>query len=135
MKKLLVTALLLAAPLAHSADKVIFACTTDNGKQVGVTEHAGKFRYQFGKPNKPELVFENKRTAVLKTNWAQESPYQWAKLRFQNGDYFYTLFESSTTHTLGQKTIFGLEVEHASTDTQKSQTLWCKCVDVNRLPK
>lgn len=44
MKTWFVIMVLCAAPLVQAGDKLIFACTNAQGKQVRVTEQGGQYR-------------------------------------------------------------------------------------------
>lgn len=97
MKKFsLICLLCLMATPAFAKDKIIFACTLTNHKQVLVTEKNNRYRYQFGKVGRPELVFENdKKTAIARSpRWSGAGREIWASLVLQNGDYFYSLYDS-----------------------------------------
>lgn len=66
MKKI---ALLLIMALASTSiqAKTIFHCTIeDSDKVVHVTQQNGMYHYQFGRPGKPELIFQNKVSEALK---------------------------------------------------------------------
>ncbi|MCO6503873.1 MAG: hypothetical protein J6568_00400 [Snodgrassella sp.] len=59
MKKIIL-AVLLAVSIPCFAKDIIFSCNIANGKKLSVTrEHQG-YRYQFGRDDKPELIFFNK---------------------------------------------------------------------------
>ncbi len=112
MKTTLLILLLGLTPFAHSADKLIFACTNAQGKQVRVTEHAGKFRYQFGKPNRPELVFENQRQeAIDRSPMWNGVGNLWSNLVLANGDYRYSVFKSMDRNSDEHPIEYGVTVE------------------------
>ncbi|MDK4679794.1 hypothetical protein [Kingella negevensis] len=78
---------------AKAAEKTIFVCAFDNGKSVRVTERGDVYRYQYGKANQPELVFENNRAEAIKRSprWQGIGRNLWINLTLKNGQYQYSL--------------------------------------------
>ncbi|MDK4696951.1 hypothetical protein QDY71_04095 [Kingella negevensis] len=78
---------------AKAAEKTVFACAFDNGKSVRVSERGDVYRYQYGKANQPELVFENNRAEAIKRSprWQGIGQNLWINLTLKNGQYQYSL--------------------------------------------
>ncbi len=51
---------LLAISFPSFAESIIFSCKIDNNRKLSVTRKHQEYRYQFGRDDKPELVFFNK---------------------------------------------------------------------------
>ena len=98
-------------------DTVIFACTTSQQKQLLVTEKNSRFRYQFGKPNHPELVFEDDKKAAIARSplWSGFGRSIWSKLVLQNGGYYYALYTSTDRLTDEHESEDGVAVYKATT--------------------
>lgn len=112
MRTWLWIAALCVAPLAQAGDKLIFACTDAQGKQVRVTERGGKYRYQFGKPKRAELVFENNRQEAIARSprWNGIGRDLWTNLVLQNSNYRYALFSSTDRLSPRHETVYGVTV-------------------------
>lgn len=120
--------LMVLVPFAHAADHVIFFCTNAQGKQVRVTEQGGKFRYQFGKPKRVELVFENDRQEAIDRSprWGGIGRDLWTNLVLQNGDYQYALFSSMDRLSLLHETVYGVTV-HRLVNGEEQYVTQVKC--------
>lgn len=112
----LIGVMLLAATTAHS--KIVFSCTTSQGKQLQVSEQAGKFRYSFGYPNRPELVFENHRAEAIARSprWNGVGRAIWSNLVLQNGQYFYTVYRSIDRMSPAHEEEAGVTISRATAD-------------------
>lgn len=68
MKKRILTTIL-AAVIAQPvmANNTIFSCFMNNGKHLSVEKVGGNYRYSYGKPGKPEMVFTNRASDVEDT--------------------------------------------------------------------
>ncbi len=108
--------MILAAANAHS--KIIFSCTTSQGKTIQVTEAAGKYRYQFGYPSRPELVFENQRAPAIARSprWNGVGRTLWSNLVLQNGNYFYTVYHSIDRMSESHAEEAGVTISRATAD-------------------
>ena len=128
MKKYLIAFVLAIAPFTHAADHVIFFCTNAQGKQVRVTEQGGKFRYQFGKPKRAELVFENDRQEAIDRSprWGGIGRDLWTNLVLQNGDYQYALFSSMDRLSPRHETVYGVTV-HRLVNGEEQYVAQVKC--------
>ncbi len=71
--------------------KVIFSCTTTEGKLLEITRHGTEYQYLFGSRSKPELVFRNSRRQVLAQSekWAGIGRISWAGMTLKNYSYYY----------------------------------------------
>ncbi len=120
--------LLGSTSFAHAADHVIFFCTNAQGKQVRVTEQDGKFRYQFGKPKRAELVFENDRQEAIgrSPRWGGIGRDLWTNLVLQNGDYQYALFSSMDRLSPRHETVYGVTV-HRLVNGEEQYVTQVKC--------
>lgn len=105
----------------QAKDKVIFACTTTNNKQVLVTEQNNRYRYSYGKINQPELVFDDdKKTAIDRSPvWDGYGRSIWKVLILQNGHYYYGLEVSMDRITEEHEISYGIGVEKSKTDSYK----------------
>lgn len=112
MKKYLIAFVLATTPFADAADRLVFFCTNAQGKQVRVTERQGKFRYQFGRPKRAELVFENGRQEAISRSprWNGVGRDLWTNLVLQNGGYRYVLFSSTDRLSPRHETAYGVTV-------------------------
>ncbi len=128
VKKYLIAFLLTMAPFAHAVDHLVFFCTNAQGKQVRVTEQGGKFRYQFGKPKRAELVFENDRQEAIDRSprWGGIGRDLWTNLVLQNGDYQYALFSSMDRLSPRHETVYGVTV-HRLVNGEEQYVTQVKC--------
>ena len=93
-----------------------------------VTEQDGKFRYQFGKPKRAELVFENDRQEAIDRlpRWGGIGRDLWTNLVLQNGDYQYALFSSMDRLSPRHETVYGVTV-HRLVNGKKQYVIQVKC--------
>ena len=115
MRKTLLTLLTLSLTVpALAADKTVLRCTTTKGKQLLVTESKNSFRYSYGRPGQPELVFSNGRAEALERS-------QTGTLILRNGgNYFYVIYRDGSN--IGVRVIKGASPE----DGQLLTDLACK---------
>lgn len=120
---------LCAAPLAQAGDKLIFACTNAQGKQVRVIERDGMFHYRFGKAGKkPELAFANRREEAIARSpkWNGVGRELWTTLVLQNGQYQYALFSSMDRILADHPISYGIAVHRVEDgDTRYVSQIRC----------
>ncbi len=128
MKKYWPVLVLAVMPFAHAAEHLIFFCANAQGKQVRVTEQSGKFHYQFGRPGRMELVFENDRQEAIDRSprWNGIGRDLWTNLVLRNGDYQYALFSSVDRLSPHHETAYGVTV-HRLVNGEEQYVAQVKC--------
>lgn len=81
---------------AYAADDIVFLCKTKGGKQLSITRDKSTYKYSFGLPGKPELVFSNAKQMVFKQSpkWNGMGGYIWIGALMKNGQYEYHVTSS-----------------------------------------
>jgi hypothetical protein len=100
MKKFIITASILLFSNAVFANNTVFQCFTHKGKQILVTQKGNHYQYRFGLPNKPEIVFSNKISDVMKrentNHFRPMNDYgvreDVASMDLRNGSYSYQIY-------------------------------------------
>lgn len=94
------------------ADPVFF-CKTDNNKYIEVQKiNRNLYEYSFGSAAKKEIAIRNSKADLLgrSDRWQGMGSGRWATMKFQNGEFIYTVWTDfdSVTHTESS----GVVVEH-----------------------
>lgn len=107
MKKTFFSAVLLLSAATQTvwADTV-FSCKTDNNKYIEVQKiNRNLYEYSFGSAAKKEIAIRNSKADLLgrSDRWQGWGRGRWATMKFQNGEFMYTVdvgFDS-VTHAVG----------------------------------
>ena len=82
----------------------VFSCKTDNNKYIEVEKiNPNLYEYLFGSMGKKEIVIRNGKSDLLHRSdkWEGTGSGRWATMKFQNGEFMYTVWTDfdSVTHT------------------------------------
>lgn len=82
----------------------VFSCKTDNNKYIEVEKiNPNLYEYSFGSMGKKEIVIRNGKSDLLHRSdkWEGTGSGRWATMKFQNGEFMYTVWTDfdSVTHT------------------------------------
>ena len=82
----------------------VFSCKTDNNKYIEVEKiNPNLYEYSFGSMGKKEIVIRNGKSDQLHRSdkWEGTGSGRWATMKFQNGEFMYTVWTDfdSVTHT------------------------------------
>lgn len=82
----------------------VFSCKTDNNKYIEVQKiNRNLYEYSFGSVAKKEIAIRNSKADLLgrSDRWQGMGSRRWATMKFQNGEFIYTVWTDfdSVTHT------------------------------------
>lgn len=82
----------------------VFSCKTDNNKYIEVQKiNRNLYEYSFGSAAKKEIAIRNSKADLLgrSDRWQGIGSGRWATMKFQNGEFIYTVWTDfdSVTHT------------------------------------
>lgn len=82
----------------------VFFCKTDNNKYIEVEKiNPNLYEYSFGSMGKKEIAIRNSKADLLgrSDRWQGMGSGRWATMKFQNGEFMYTIWTGfdSVTHT------------------------------------
>ena len=82
----------------------VFSCKTDNNKYIEVEKiNPNLYEYSFSSMGKKEIVIRNGKSDLLERSdrWQGIGRGRWATMKFQNGEFMYTVWTGfdSVTHT------------------------------------
>lgn len=82
----------------------VFSCKTDNNKYIEVEKiNPNLYEYSFGSAAKKEIAIRNSKADLLgrSDRWQGIGIGRWATMKFQNGEFMYTVWTDfdSVTHT------------------------------------
>lgn len=82
----------------------VFSCKTDNNKYIEVQKiNRNLYEYSFGSAAKKEIAIRNSKADLLgrSDRWQGMGSGRWATMKFQNGEFMYTVWTDfdSVTHT------------------------------------
>ena len=82
----------------------VFSCKTDNNKYIEVQKiNRNLYEYSFGSAAKKEIAIRNSKADLLgrSDRWQGTGRGRWATMKFQNGEFMYTVWTDfdSVTHT------------------------------------
>lgn len=128
MKKTFLSAVLLLSAATQTvwADTV-FSCKTDNNKYIEVQKiNRNLYEYSFGSAAKKEIAIRNSKADLLgrSDRWQGWGRGRWATMKFQNGEFMYTVDAGfdSVTHAVGSGVLVervGARKSHGSTVRRK----------------
>lgn len=104
MRKLVLIAVLLliaSSAYAKCTGKIIFACTTTNGKQLEVCDNENAIEYSFGKAGKPEKNIKIDRKLASTYQWNGMGRYMSYSVEIPTGDTVYSVFSSTDKNSGG----------------------------------
>lgn len=82
----------------------VFSCKTDNNKYIEIEKiNPNLYEYSFGSAAKKEIAIRNSKADLLgrSDRWQGIGSGRWATMKFQNGEFMYTVWTDfdSVTHT------------------------------------